>query len=159
VIVVDEIDKAGGDAQYDPLGSLYTLLEHDTAAEFVDEFAEVPIDASDVVWIATANDSRSIPEPILNRMNVYAIDAPDEQGARRIARSIYEELRSEHAWGKVFPDELTRDCLDRLARMKPREMRRLMLAGFGNAKLAGRDEVLPEDITEERVARKPRIGF
>jgi len=53
VIVVDEIDKAGSDAQYDPLGSLYTLLEHDTACEFVDEFADVPIDASDVVWIAT----------------------------------------------------------------------------------------------------------
>src|SRR5512139_3420097 len=63
VIVVDEIDKAGGDTQYDPLGSLYTLLEHDTAAEFTDEFAEVPIDASDVVWIATANDARSISEP------------------------------------------------------------------------------------------------
>ena len=66
VIVVDEIDKAGGDSQYDPLGSLYTLLEHDTACDFVDEFAEVPIDASDVVWIATANDAQysgADPEP------------------------------------------------------------------------------------------------
>jgi ATP-dependent Lon protease len=43
--------------------------------------------------------------------------------------------------------------------MKPREMRRMMLAGFGNAKLAGRDGVLPEDITDERVAKKARIGF
>jgi ATP-dependent Lon protease len=159
VIVVDEIDKAGGDAQYDPLGSLYTLLEHDTAAEFVDEFAEVPIDASDVVWIATANDARSIPEPILNRMNVYAIEAPDEEGARRIARSIYEELRNEHAWGRAFPDELGGESLDRLGRMKPREMRRMMLAAFGNAKLAGRNEVLPEDVTDDRVAKKARIGF
>jgi len=157
--VVDEIDKAGGDAQYDPLGSLYTLLEHDTAAEFVDEFAEVPIDASDVVWIATANDARSIPEPILNRMNVYAIDAPDEEGARRIARSIYEELRSEHAWGRAFPEQLGGESLERLGRMKPREMRRMMLAAFGNAKLAGRNEVLPEDITDDRVAKKARIGF
>ena len=41
VIVVDEIDKASGDSQYDPLGSLYTLLEHDTACDFIDEFAEV----------------------------------------------------------------------------------------------------------------------
>ena len=159
VIVVDEIDKAGGDAQYDPLGSLYTLLEHDTACEFVDEFAEVPIDASDVVWIGTANDARSIPEPLLNRMNVYAIEAPDEEGARRIAKSIYDELRGEHAWGRAFPRELDGEALDRLARVKPREMRRMMLAGFGNAKLAGRNEVLPEDITDERVARKPRIGF
>jgi len=159
VIVVDEIDKAGGDTQYDPLGSLYTLLEHDTAAEFIDEFAEVPIDASDVVWIATANHARSIPEPILNRMNVYAIDAPDEEGARRIAKSIYEELRNEHAWGRAFPEQLGRESLDRLTRLKPREMRRMMLAAFGNAKLAGRSEVLPEDVTEDRVARKPRIGF
>lgn len=159
LIVVDEIDKSGGDQQYDPLGSLYTLLEHDTACEFVDEFAEVPIDASDVVWVATANDARSIPEPILNRMNVYTIDPPDAEGARRIAASIYRELRHEHAWGRQFPESLGADALDRLARLKPREMRRVMLAAFGNAKLAGRSEVLAEDITEERIAKKPRIGF
>lgn len=159
VIVVDEIDKSGGDQQYDPLGSLYTLLEHDTACEFVDEFAEVPIDASDVVWVATANDARSIPEPILNRMNVYMIDPPDAEGARRIAASIYRELRDEHAWGRQFPEALGADALDRLARLKPREMRRVMLAAFGNAKLAGRSEVLADDITEERIAKKARIGF
>ncbi|GMV60165.1 AAA family ATPase [Betaproteobacteria bacterium PRO7] len=159
VIVVDEIDKSGGDQQYDPLGSLYTLLEHDTACEFVDEFAEVPIDASDVVWVATANDARSIPEPILNRMNVYMIDPPDAEGARRIAASIYRELRDEHAWGRQFPEALGADALDRLARLKPREMRRVMLAAFGNAKLAGRSEVVADDITEERIAKKARIGF
>ncbi len=159
VIVVDEIDKASGDSQYDPLGSLYTLLEHDTACDFVDEFAEVPIDASEVVWIATANDARGIPEPILNRMNVYAIEAPDLEGSRRIAHSIYEELRAEHAWGRAFPPCLGADSLDRLARLKPREMRRVMLAAFGNAKLDGRNEVLPDDIVEDRVARKARIGF
>jgi ATP-dependent Lon protease len=159
LIVVDEIDKSGADQQYDPLGSLYTLLEHDTACEFVDEFAEVPIDASDVVWVATANDARSIPEPILNRMNVYTIDPPDAEGARRIAASIYRELRHEHAWGRQFPESLGADALDRLAKLKPREMRRVLLAAFGNAKLAGRSEVLAEDITEERIAKKPRIGF
>lgn len=159
VIVVDEIDKAGGDQQYDPLGSLYTLLEHDTACEFIDEFAEVPIDAGDVVWIATANDHRSIPEPILNRMNVYEIDPPDADGARRIATSIYRELRDEHAWGKQFPAALGDDALDRLARLKPREMRRVLLSAFGNAKLAGRQEVEAADITEERIAKKSRIGF
>ncbi len=159
VIVVDEIDKAGSDTQYDPLGSLYTLLEHDTATEFVDEFVEVPIDASDVVWIATANDAHSIPSPILNRMNVYAIDPPDHEGSRRIARCIYDELRSEHAWGQAFPVELSDESLDRLARLKPREMRRVLLAAFGTAKLAGRNEVQPDDITEERAAKKSRIGF
>jgi len=92
-------------------------------------------------------------------MNVYAIDAPDEEGAQRIARSIYDELRNEHAWGRAFPDELGGESLDRLGRMKPREMRRMMLAAFGNAKLAGRNEVLPEDIADDRSAKKARIGF
>ncbi len=159
VIVVDEIDKAGGDAQYDPLGSLYTLLEHDTACEFVDEFAEVPINASDVVWIATANEARAIPEPILNRVNVYEIDAPDADGALRIARSIYRELRDEHGWGKLFPEEPERSMLEKVAQLRPREMRRVLLAAFGNAKLAGRHDVLAEDVTADRAARKSRIGF
>ena len=42
---------------------------------FIDEFAEMPINAGNVVWIATANDARTIPEPLLNRMNVYEIRA------------------------------------------------------------------------------------
>ena len=63
VMVVDEIDKAGGEHAYDPLGALYGLLEHDTAGSFTDEFAEVPIDASQVIWVATANDGRAIPRP------------------------------------------------------------------------------------------------
>jgi len=159
VIVVDEIDKVGGDHQYDPLGSLYTLLERDTASEFMDEFADVAIDASDVVWIATANDARSIPEPILNRMNVYSIDAPDAEGSRRIAACIYRELRDEHSWGKLFPPDLNADALDRVAKLKPREMRRVMLTAFGNAKLAGRHEVHADDVSDERIARKARIGF
>ncbi len=159
VIVVDEIDKVSGDSQYDPLGSLYTLLEHDTACDFVDEFAEVPIDASDVVWIATANEARSIPEPILNRMNVYVIEPPDLDGSRRIAQSIYDELRREHSWGRAFPPTLNGDSLDRLTRLKPREMRRVLLAAFGNARLGNRSEIGPDDIVEDRAAKKARIGF
>ena len=89
LICVDEIDKVGGDAQYDPLGALYALLEHDTAKSFVDEFVEVPIDAASVFWVATANDAARIPEPILNRMNVYEIDAagPGWRDARSRSRS------------------------------------------------------------------------
>jgi ATP-dependent Lon protease len=159
VIVVDEIDKAGGDHQFDPLGSLYTLLEPATAREFIDEFAEVPIDASDVVWVATANQAASIPEPILNRMNVYEIDAPDEAGSQRIARAVYRELRAEHSWGRLFPEELEADAIERLARLKPREMKRVMLAAFGHAKIDGRHEVQAQDIKDERLSRRPRIGF
>jgi ATP-dependent Lon protease len=159
VMVVDEIDKSATDGAYDPLGALYSLLEHDTAAEFIDEFVEIPIDASDVVWIATANHARGIPDPILNRMNVYEIDAPDRDASRRIATNIYTEIRGAHDWGKRFPPQPGDDLLEAMARLSPREMRRLIHAGFGNASLAGRDEMLPEDVEERRSVKKPRIGF
>src|SRR6218665_787961 len=75
-MVVDQIDKATPEAQYDPLGALYGLLEYDTAHSFTDEFAEVAIDASQVIWITTANDSRSIPHPILNPLNLFTHPTP-----------------------------------------------------------------------------------
>jgi ATP-dependent Lon protease len=158
VIVVDELDKASSDGQYDPLGALYELLEVDTAVRFVDEFAEVPIDASGALWLATANDAARIPEPLLSRMAVYEIDAPDAEGAARIAASIYREIRCSHDWGKRFPEEISGAALDKLAGLPPREMRRAIQAAFGNAKFSGRSEVGPDDIQDPR-ARKSRIGF
>lgn len=159
VMVVDEIDKASGDGQFDPLGALYSLLESKTAAKFVDEFAEIPIDASGAVWFATANDAARIPEPILNRMNVYEIDPPDEDGAARIARSIYREIREAHDWGRRFPEAPGADVVERLAELTPREMRRAVQTAFGNAKIAGRAEMQAGDVPELRGGRRQRIGF
>jgi len=158
VMVVDELDKASAEGQYDPLGALYGLLEVDTATRFVDEFAEIPIDASGAVWFATANDAARIPEPILNRMHVYEIEAPDAEGAARIAHAIYREIRGAHDWGKGFPEAPSAAVVARLAELLPREMRRAVLAAFGNAKIAGRGELSPEDVQDGRGARK-RIGF
>jgi ATP-dependent Lon protease len=158
VMVVDEIDKASAEGQYDPLGALYSLLELDTAARFVDEFAEVPIDASGAVWFATANDAARIPEPILNRMHVYEIAPPDAEGAARIALSIYREIRGAHDWGKRFPEAPSAPVVAKLAALSPREMRRAVQSAFGNAKVAGRAELSPEDIQDGRGARR-RIGF
>ena len=158
VIVVDEIDKASGDAQYDPLGALYGLLEHDTAACFTDEFADIPIDASQVIWITTANDPRGIPEPILNRMNVFEIQAPNPEQARVIALNLYKSIRSEHDWGKHFRDLPSADVLDALAAMPPREMRRALMTGFGNARIAKREDLAADHLPKPEQG-KSRIGF
>src|SRR3954470_16891581 len=146
VIVVDEIDKASAEAQYDPLGALYSLLEHDTATTFMDEFAEVAIDASQVIWIMTANDERCIPEPIMNRMNVFEIEAPTLEQARAIARNLYLAIRAEHGWGQRFDEEPADDVLDCLADLAPREMRRALMTGFGNARLAQREVIEASDL-------------
>jgi ATP-dependent Lon protease len=159
VIVVDEMDKTSSDGQYDPLGALYELLESETATRFVDEFAEVPIDASGALWLATANDAARIPEPLLSRLAVYEIEAPDSQGSARIAASIYGEIRGAHDWGRQFPEVLSASALERLAALPPREMRRAIQSAFGNAKLAGHSEVSPDDVQPGRGNRRSKIGF
>jgi ATP-dependent Lon protease len=158
VIVVDEIDKASADAQYDPLGALYSLLEHDTAQNFTDEFAEVSIDASQVIWVTTANDERSIPAPILNRMNVFVVDAPSLEAARQIARNLYQSIRNEHGWGERFAPNPRDDVLDSLCAMPPREMRRALMTGFGNARLDMRDEIQAVDLPKAGL-KKGAMGF
>ena len=158
VMVVDEIDKARGEHAYDPLGALYSLLEHDTAGQFTDEFAEVPIDASQVIWVATANDERSIPEPLLNRMNVYELQAPDRDAARSIALRLYATLRQRHDWGSRFDEQPEESVLERMATLAPREMRRAWMTALGNARLAGRTTVELADLPEMTPRRAP-IGF
>jgi ATP-dependent Lon protease len=158
VMVVDEIDKARGEHAYDPLGALYSLLEHDTAQSFTDEFAEVPIDASQLIWVATANDERAIPEPILNRMNVYEVQAPDADAARAIALRLYQGLRAQHDWGRRFDETPSDAVLERLAGMAPREMRRAWMTGFGNARLEGRATIELADLPGAH-ARRGAIGF
>ena len=158
VMVVDEIDKAGGEHAYDPLGALYSLLEHDTALAFTDEFAEVPIDASQLIWVATANDARAIPDPILNRMNVYEVQSPDPEAARRIAAKLYRSIRAEHDWGSRFEAEPRGEVLDPMAEMAPREMRRAWMTAFGNAKLDKRDHILARDLPDPS-QRRSTMGF
>ena len=158
VLVVDEIDKAGGEHAYDPLGALYSLLEHDTAGSFVDEFAEVAIDASQVIWVATANDARAIPDPILNRMNVYEVDAPDRAAARQIATRLYRSIRAAHSWGERFEAEPGSDVLEALSDLAPREIRRAWMTAFGNARLDRRARVEVRDLPDARARRGP-IGF
>jgi ATP-dependent Lon protease len=158
VMVVDEIDKAGGEHAYDPLGALYSLLEHDTAGSFTDEFAEVAIDASQVIWVATANDGRAIPDPILNRMNVYEVRAPDRDAARQIAAKLYRGIRADHGWGERFEPEACSDVLDAMSEMAPREMRRAWMTAFGNAKLDRRERIEVRDLPDAR-GKRGAIGF
>jgi len=157
IVVLDEIDKAGGDSRYDPMGALYSLLEHDTARAFKDEFVDIDIDASHILWVTTANDERSIPEPILNRMNVYEVPRPDHEASLSIARALYRDCINEHDWG--FPPEAEDSVLERLASLPPRDMKKRLLSAFGTAKLEGRNWLESRDFDQARMGRSRKIGF
>lgn len=158
VMVIDEIDKARNEQAYDPLGALYALLEYDTAQEFVDEFAEVAVDASQLVVVLTANNCDLIPEPILNRANIYEINSPNNDQGRTIAGNIYRQIRDGHDWGTRFDERATDQVLDFLAKCIPREMKRLLKAAFGNAKLDGRYTLEVKDFPAPSDRRRP-MGF
>ena len=84
----------------------------------------MPIDASQLIWVATANDERGIPEPILNRMNVYEVRAPDQSRCAASRIKLYAGLRAEHDWGRASSPSRA-EVLERLAEMALREMLRL----------------------------------
>lgn len=157
LFMLDEIDKTSSDAQHDPLGPLYTLLESETAGEFVDEFLEVPIDTRAITWVFTANDTRSIPGPILSRVTEYEVPAPTPEQCRTIAQALYRKLLVEHRWN--FSPELSEDALDIVASRPPRDMKKHLLGAMGTAKLARRNTVQPDDLGKPPAARKPSIGF
>jgi ATP-dependent Lon protease len=157
IVVLDEVDKAGGDSRYDPMGALYGLPEKDTARSFKDEFIDIDIDASHILWVTTANDERSIPEPILNRMNVYEVPRPDHDAAISIAATLYREIVAAHDWG--FPPEAEESILERLGSLPPRDMRKRLMAAFGTAKLEGRSHLEASDFEVARMGRSRKIGF
>ena len=159
VVVLDEVDKAGGDARYDPMGALYTLLERDTAVHFKDEFIDVGMDASHILWIATANDESCIPDPILNRMNVYAIERPDADGARRIALA---DLSRDHGPAQLA---VPARASGRRARQAGRRFRRATCASCCSTRSARRGSPSattssPRTSTRRKLCgRRMRVGF
>ena len=158
VVVLDEVEKASGSTQSDPLAALYQLLEPETSRAFRDEFIDVEIDASQIFWVLTANSIEGIPAPLLNRMAVYDVPAPTPEQAAAIAQRIYAGLVSELKLYK-FAHQLAQPVLDRLAGVSPRDMRKTLLDGLGYAAADGRDEVTVQDIRLKTTPGKSRIGF
>jgi ATP-dependent Lon protease len=91
-------------------------------------------------------------------MNVFEIETPSPAEARRIARNLYVSIRAEHGWGERFEAEPSDDLLDHLAQLSPRDMRRALMTGFGNARLQERGEITADDLPKAGVA-KGKLGF
>jgi ATP-dependent Lon protease len=89
---------------------------------------------------------------------VFEVAPPSPDAARQIARNLYQSIRSEHGWGSHFAPEPQDDVLDLLGELAPRDMRRALMTGFGNARLERRDSMRVMDLPRSG-AKKGQMGF
>lgn len=75
LMLLDEIDKMSSDYKGDTASAMLEVLDSEQNSHFVDHYIEIPVDLSQVLFIATANDVSSIPRPLLDRMEIIEINS------------------------------------------------------------------------------------
>lgn len=155
VLILDEVDKIGSDVRYPVTPVLLDLLESETASTFQDMFLHMAFDASRIIYVLTANDLNAVPSPLLSRVEVFDIPAPEPE--QRLLLVLAEVQRLQRATGKRI--ELDASAAEALAGRSDLDLRathRLVQDAFATAMASGKHVAAPK---MPRRAGRQAIGF
>lgn len=105
LMLLDEIDKVSSDYKGDTSSALLEVLDSEQNVKFRDHYVEVPIDLSNVLFIATANTTQTIPGPLLDRMEIIEVNSYTENEKFHIARNYLVSKQQER--NGLSSDQLT----------------------------------------------------
>ncbi len=95
LVLFDEIDKMGNDFRGDPASAMLEVLDGEQNKEFRDHYIELPFDLSHAMFVTTANTTDTIPEPLLDRMEIIELTSYTREEKFHIAREhlILKQLK------------------------------------------------------------------
>ncbi|MDW8222352.1 MAG: endopeptidase La [Gemmatales bacterium] len=121
VLMLDEVDKIGRDFRGDPAAALLEILDPAQNSQFRDNYLDLPFDLSKVIFITTANNLMTIPQPLLDRMEVLRLAGytPEEKMQIALRYLIPRQLKETG----LTPEQLTipPETVERIIRRYTRE--------------------------------------
>lgn len=121
LMLLDEIDKVSSDYKGDTSAALLEVLDSEQNCRFRDHYIEMPVDLSEVLFIATANEVSGIPKPLLDRMELIEVSSYTENEKFHIAKEHLVEKQKSKNGIKKEQLTITDGALKNIIRLYTRE--------------------------------------
>lgn len=121
LMLLDEIDKVSSDYKGDTSAALLEVLDSEQNCKFRDHYIEMPVDLSEVLFIATANEVSGIPKPLLDRMELIEVSSYTENEKFHIAKEHLVEKQKSKNGIKKEQLTITDGALKDIIRLYTRE--------------------------------------